>query len=58
MAIDYRRLNDQMLFVKCVDSNTKGAISLIPLPKIDELFAKLNGAKIFLQLTLDKAIII
>ena len=35
MAIDYRRLNDQMPFVKCVDSNTKGAISLIPLPKIE-----------------------
>ena len=47
MAIDYRRLNNQMPFVKCVDSNTKGAISLIPLPKIDELFARLNGAKIF-----------
>ena len=36
-----------MPFVKCVDSNTKGATSLIPLPKIDELFARLNGAKIF-----------
>ena len=47
MAIDYQCLNDQMPFVKCVESNTKGAISLIPLPKIDELFARLNGAKIF-----------
>ena len=36
-----------MPFVKFVDSNTKGVISLIPLPKIDELFARLNVAKIF-----------
>ena len=47
MAIDYRRLNNQMPFVKSVDSHKKGAVSLIPLPKIDQLFARLNGAMIF-----------
>ena len=47
MAIDYRRLNNQMPFVKSVDSHKKGAVSLIPLPKIDQLFARLNGATIF-----------
>ena len=47
MAIDYRHLNKQMPFVKSVDSNKKGAVSLIPLPKIDQLFARLNGAVIF-----------
>ena len=47
MAIDYRRLNKQMPFIKGVDSNSKGAVSLIPLPKIDELFARLQGSSIF-----------
>ena len=47
MAIDYRHLNKQMPFVKSVDSHTKGAVSLISLPKIDQLFARLNGAMIF-----------
>ena len=36
-----------MPFVKSVDSHKKGAVSLIPLPKIDQLFARLNGAMIF-----------
>ena len=30
----------------------KGCISLIPLPKIDELYAKLKGYKVFLSLDL------
>ena len=47
MAIDYQHLNKQMPFVKSVDSNKKGAVSFIPLPKIDQLFARLNGAVIF-----------
>ena len=43
MAIDYCRLNKQMPFIKGIDSNSKGAVSLIPLPKIDELFARLSS---------------
>ena len=47
MAIDYWHLNNQMPFVKSIDSHKKGAVSLIPLPKIDQLFARLNGEMIF-----------
>ena len=47
LVIDYRKLNKQLLFVQNADSKAKGVISLIPLPKIDELFAKLKSAKIF-----------
>ena len=52
MAIDYRHLNKQMPFVTSADFHAKGAVSLIPLPKIDELFARLNGAKVFSALDL------
>ena len=47
MAIDYQCLNAQMPFVKSADLHSKGAVTLIPLPKIDELFARLNSAKVF-----------
>ena len=47
LVIDYRKLNKQLPFVQKADSNAKGVISLIPLPKIDELFSKLKGAKVF-----------
>ena len=35
-----------------VDSKAKGNLTLHPLPKIDELYAKLNGAKFFSALDL------
>ena len=35
-----------------VDSATSGNISLVPLPKIDEMYAVLCGAKIFTTLDL------
>ena len=35
-----------------VDSKAKGNLTLHPLPKIDELYVKLNGAKIFSALDL------
>ena len=35
-----------------VDSKAKGNLKLHPLPKIDELYVKLNGAKIFSELDL------
>ena len=47
LVIDYQKLNKQLPFVQKADSNAKGVISLIPLPKIDELFARLEGAKVF-----------
>ena len=46
MCMDYRRINKlQAEVTKAV--GRKGCISLIPLPKIDELYAKLKGYKVF-----------
>lgn len=47
LCIDYRCLNQQIPFVQKANSNAKGVISLIPLPKIDELLGKLKGSKVF-----------
>ena len=44
MCMDYHCIN--ALQTK-VDSSSRGCMSLYPLPKIDEMFAKLHGAKIF-----------
>ena len=48
MCVDYRRLNKLQPEVTKADGG-KGCISLIPLPKIDELYAKLKGFKVFLK---------
>ena len=46
MCVDYRRINKLQPEVTEADGG-KGCISLIPLPKIDELYAKLKGYKVF-----------
>ena len=46
MCIDYWRINKLQLEVTKADGR-KGCISLIPLPKIDKLYAKLKGYKVF-----------
>ena len=45
MRIDFRRLNALQPAIVKVDSKVKGNLTLHPLPKIDELYMKLNGAK-------------
>ena len=51
MCVDFRRLNKQLPDVKNM-SGGKGCISLVPLPKIDKLYAKLQGYKVFSTLDL------
>ena len=46
MCVDFRKLNMLQPEVTNV-SGGKGCISLVPLPKIDELYAKLKGYKVF-----------
>ena len=49
MCMDYHHIN--ALQTK-VDSSSRGCMSLYPLPKIDEMFAKLCSTKIFTTLDL------
>ena len=51
MCIDYRKINKLQPEVTKADRG-KGCISLIPLPKIDELYTKLKGYKGFSSLDL------
>ena len=52
MCIDFRKLNDLQPEVHCADSQTGGNISLVPIPKIDEMYGRLKGAKYFTTLDL------
>ena len=52
MCVDFRKINDLQPQVRRVDSPTSGNISLVPLPKINEMYAALHGAKIFTTLDL------
>ena len=47
MCVDYRALNKLLPPVKKAHSNAKGVSSLVPLPKIDEIYACLKGSKVF-----------
>ena len=46
MCVDFRKLNKTQPEVHSMNGG-KGCISLVPLSKIDELYAKLQGHKIF-----------
>ena len=46
LCIDFRKFNDLQQKV-ITEGKSKGCLSLIPLPKIDEMYAKLKGAKFF-----------
>ena len=46
LCIDFRKINNLQQTV-ITEGKSKGCLSLIPLPKIDEMYAKLKGAKFF-----------
>ena len=47
MCIDFRKLNELQPEVHHADLETGGNISLVPLPKIDEMYGRLQWAKVF-----------
>ena len=51
MCVDYQRIKKLQPEVTKADGR-KGCISLMPLPKIDDLYAKLKGYKVFSSLDL------
>ena len=46
LCINFRKINDLQQKV-ITEGKSKGCLSLIPFPKIDEMYAKLKGAKFF-----------
>ena len=46
MCIDYRALNKLLPPVIKAHSNAKGVLSLVPLPKIDEIYTSLKGSRV------------
>ena len=51
LCIDFRKINDLQQKV-ITGGKSKGCLSLIPLPKIDKMYAKLKGAKFFSTIVL------
>ena len=47
MCVDYRVLNSLLPRVDKAHSKAKGILTLVPIPKIDEIYTKLEGSTIY-----------
>ena len=47
LCVDYRAINSLLPPVKKAFSKAKGVLTLVPLPKSDEIYAQLKGSKIY-----------
>ena len=47
LCVDYRAINSLLPPVKKAFSKAKGILTLVPLPKIDEIYAHLKDSKIY-----------
>ena len=47
MCVDYRMLNSLLPKVEKAHTKAKGVLTLVPIPKIDEIYAKLEGFTVY-----------
>ena len=47
MCVDYHMLNSLLPKVEKVHTKAKGVLTLVPIPKIDEIYAKLEGSMVY-----------
>ena len=47
MCVDYRMLNSLLPKVEKAHTKAKGVLTLVPIPKIDEIYARLEGSAVY-----------